>query len=89
MTFTLKQKQNFLIYLKAKEGKVLHLEVDFSRLFDKSPCGRGGPCGVCKQRSKHAEDSLHPTLSQGATAVSGAAFQAVDLGSSPGQQGRF
>lgn len=45
MTFTLKQKQNFLIYLKAKEGKILHLEVDFSRLFDKSPCGRGGLSG--------------------------------------------
>lgn len=41
MTFTLKQKQNLLIYLKAKERKILHLEVNFSRIFDKSPCGMG------------------------------------------------
>lgn len=41
MIFTLKQKQNLLIYLKAKEGRILHLEVNFSRIFDKSPRGMG------------------------------------------------
>ena len=57
MTFTLKQKQNLLIYLKAKEGKILHLEVNFSRIFDKKSLWDGlalWSCCVCKLRSKQA-----------------------------------
>ena len=46
MTFALKQKQNFLIYLKAKEGKVLHLEVDFSRSLTRVPVGGLGSLAV-------------------------------------------
>ena len=64
MTFTLKQKQNLLIYLKAKEGKILHLEVNFSRIFDKKSLWDGLAlwCFLVHMQQERPRDDATPDL---------------------------